>query len=173
MPTQVMLERSVEDVLVADLEANLHVPRVPALKAGRLNVELSLHHDLASIEADWRAFEANADCTVFQTFDWLFTWFCNIGVHEAGKPAIVIGLGDTPLPGCLRSRAWTASRFRRGARSRHVGGRRRRRRAASTTSQRDRHQRCARQQCSGHPRHLQGALRAGTSVRPASGEFNR
>ena len=75
MPTQVMFERSVEDVLVADLEANLHAPRVPALKAGRLNVELSLHHDLASIEADWRAFEANADCTVFQTFDWLSTWF--------------------------------------------------------------------------------------------------
>ena len=91
MPTQVMFERSVEDVLVADLEANLHAPRVPALKAGRLNVELSLHHDLASIEADWRAFEANADCTVFQTFDWLSTWFRNIGVHEAGQPAIVIG----------------------------------------------------------------------------------
>ena len=91
MPTQVMFERSVEDVLVADLEANLHASRVSALKAGRLNVELSLHHDLAPIEADWRAFEADADCTVFQTFDWLSTWFRNIGVHEAGKPAIVIG----------------------------------------------------------------------------------
>jgi CelD/BcsL family acetyltransferase involved in cellulose biosynthesis len=91
MPTQMMFERSVEDVLVAELEANLHAQRVPALKAGRLNVELSLHHDLASIEADWRAFEANADCTAFQTFDWLSTWFRNIGVHEAGQPAIVIG----------------------------------------------------------------------------------
>jgi hypothetical protein len=58
MPTQVMFERSVEDVLVADLEANLHASRVSALKAGRLNVELSLHRDLAPIEADWRAFEA-------------------------------------------------------------------------------------------------------------------
>jgi len=91
MPTQMMFERSVEDVLVAELEANLHAQRVPALKAGRLNVELSLHHDLASIEADWRAFEANADCTAFQTFDWLSAWFRNIGVHEASQPAIVIG----------------------------------------------------------------------------------
>lgn len=40
MPTQMMFERSVEDVLVAELEANLHAQRVPALKAGRLNVEL-------------------------------------------------------------------------------------------------------------------------------------
>ena len=56
-----------------------------------LDVELSLHHDLTSVEADWRAFEANADCTVFQTFDWLSTWFRNIGVHEAGKPVILIG----------------------------------------------------------------------------------
>jgi CelD/BcsL family acetyltransferase involved in cellulose biosynthesis len=91
MPTQVMFERSVEDVLVAELEANLNAPRVPALKAGRLDVELSLHHDLAPIEADWRAFEATADCTVFQTFDWLSTWLRNIGVQEAGKPAIVVG----------------------------------------------------------------------------------
>src|SRR5436305_6655538 len=91
MPTQVMFERPAEDVLGADLEADLHAPRVPALNAGRSDVELSLHHDLDAIEADWRAFEANADCTVFQTFDWLSTWFRNIGVHEAGKPAIVIG----------------------------------------------------------------------------------
>src|ERR1043166_2931019 len=89
MPTQMMFERSVEDVLVAELEANLNAPRAPALNAGRLNIELSLHHDLASIEVEWRAFEANADCTVFQTFDWLSTWFLNIGVHEAGQPAIV------------------------------------------------------------------------------------
>ena len=32
MPTQVMFERSVEDVLVADLEANLHAPRVRPLR---------------------------------------------------------------------------------------------------------------------------------------------
>jgi CelD/BcsL family acetyltransferase involved in cellulose biosynthesis len=59
--------------------------------ASRLNVELSLHRDLASVEAAWRAFEESADCTVFQTFDWLSTWMRNIGVHDGVKPAIVIG----------------------------------------------------------------------------------
>ena len=67
--------------------ASLPTARPPQL-------ELSLHHDLASIENDWRAFEESADCTVFQTFDWLSTWLRNIGVHEGAKPAIVIGRHD-------------------------------------------------------------------------------
>jgi len=91
MSTQVMFERHVEGVLGVDPEADLQAPRAPIAGASRLSIELSLHHDLASIEADWRAFEETADCTVFQTFDWLSTWFRNIGVHEGGKPAVVIG----------------------------------------------------------------------------------
>ena len=63
----------------------------PSLGRAARSIELSLHHDLDLIEADWRAFEETADCTVFQTFDWLSTWFRNIGVHEDGKPAVVIG----------------------------------------------------------------------------------
>ena len=80
-------------MLGADPEAasSRAVPRpLLSAKADRI-VELSLHHDLASIENDWRAFEERADCTVFQTFDWLSTWLRNIGVHEGAKPAIVIG----------------------------------------------------------------------------------
>src|SRR4051812_33763002 len=91
MPTQVMFERPIEDVLGSDPEADVHVPRAASPNAGRLNVELSLHHDLDSIEADWRAFEAAADCTAFQTFDWLSTWLRNIGLREGCKPAVVIG----------------------------------------------------------------------------------
>jgi CelD/BcsL family acetyltransferase involved in cellulose biosynthesis len=89
MPTQVMFERQLEDVLRAEVDR--HALRAAAPNASRLNVELSLHHDLASIESDWRAFEATADCTVFQTFDWLSTWLRNVGVHEGCKPAVVIG----------------------------------------------------------------------------------
>ena len=51
MPTQVMFERPVEDVLGADPEAGLHAPRAASPNAGRLNVELSLHQDLDTIEA--------------------------------------------------------------------------------------------------------------------------
>jgi hypothetical protein len=47
-----------EDVAV---EAN---PGKPI--AGRFR--LSVHDDLGRIEAEWRRFEAVADCTVFQTF---------------------------------------------------------------------------------------------------------
>jgi CelD/BcsL family acetyltransferase involved in cellulose biosynthesis len=86
-----MFERQLKDVLGAGPEADLHAPHAAAANAIRLDVALSLHHDLTSVEADWRVFEANADCTVFQTFDRLSTWFRNIGVHEAGQPAIVIG----------------------------------------------------------------------------------
>jgi CelD/BcsL family acetyltransferase involved in cellulose biosynthesis len=89
MPTQVMFERQLEDVLRAEVDR--HALRAAAPNASRLNVELSLHHDLASIESDWRSFEATADCTVFQTFDWLSTWLRNVGVHEGCKPAVVIG----------------------------------------------------------------------------------
>jgi CelD/BcsL family acetyltransferase involved in cellulose biosynthesis len=84
-----MFERQLEDVLRAEVDR--HALRAAAPNASRLNVELSLHHDLASIESDWRAFEATADCTVFQTFDWLSTWLRNVGVHEGCKPAVVIG----------------------------------------------------------------------------------
>ncbi len=90
MPTQVMFERPIEDVLGSDPEADL-APRTATPNASRLNIELSLHDDLASIEADWRAFEEHADCTAFQTFDWLSTWLRNIGVREGCKPAVVIG----------------------------------------------------------------------------------
>src|SRR4051812_22436323 len=90
MPTQVMFEGHVEDVLGADPEAALHAP-LATIASRPSSIELSLHHDLDLIEADWRAFEESADCTAFQTFNWLSTWFRNIGVHEDGKPAVVIG----------------------------------------------------------------------------------
>ena len=46
---------------------------------------------MAAIEHDWRAFEAQADCTVFQSFDWLATWQRHIGVRNGVRPAIVVG----------------------------------------------------------------------------------
>jgi CelD/BcsL family acetyltransferase involved in cellulose biosynthesis len=91
MPTQAMFERPVDGVFGGDVEADLREPRAVIPSAGRLNVELSLHHDLASIEADWRAFEERADLTAFQTFDWLSTWLRNIGAAEGCKPVVVIG----------------------------------------------------------------------------------
>jgi CelD/BcsL family acetyltransferase involved in cellulose biosynthesis len=53
-------------------------------------ISLAVHHDFAAIEQPWRAFEQNADCTPFQTFDWLATWHRHIGTLNRVTPAIVI-----------------------------------------------------------------------------------
>ncbi len=85
---------------------------VTGLPAGIL---LSYHDDLSGIEQDWRGFEQRADCTAFQTFDWLSTWQRHIGAREGVKPAIVVGRQDgavlfiLPLalvPGRLRRVTW-------------------------------------------------------------------
>jgi CelD/BcsL family acetyltransferase involved in cellulose biosynthesis len=91
MSTQVMFERPIADVLRADPGADRNVRPADVPNTSRPQIELSLHDDLASIESDWRSFEEHADCTAFQTFDWLSTWFRNIGVREGVQPAVVIG----------------------------------------------------------------------------------
>ncbi len=58
------------------------------------DVRLSIHRDLSEIESEWRAFEERADCTVFQTFDWLSTWQRNIGSRAGVTPVVVVGRLD-------------------------------------------------------------------------------
>ncbi len=57
----------------------------------RRDLRLSVYEDLAAIEKDWRAFEPQADGTVFQSFDWLATWQRHIGARAGVTPAIVVG----------------------------------------------------------------------------------
>lgn len=54
---------------------------------------LSLHFytDLTTIEDEWRRFERVADCTAFQTFDWLATWQRHVGSREGARPVIAVG----------------------------------------------------------------------------------
>jgi CelD/BcsL family acetyltransferase involved in cellulose biosynthesis len=54
-------------------------------------VSLSVHAELPAVEADWRRFEQAADCTPFQTFQWLEAWQRHIGLRNGVTPAIVIG----------------------------------------------------------------------------------
>ena len=63
----------------------------PATAGKPAEIELTLHHDLASAEQDWRAFEQVADCTPFQTFTWLSAWDRHVGQPDGIRPAIVIG----------------------------------------------------------------------------------
>src|SRR5665811_2337324 len=56
------------------------------------DIRIAVYEDLSAIERDWRAFEPHADCTVFQSFDWLATWQRHIGARNGVRPAIVVCL---------------------------------------------------------------------------------
>ena len=69
-------------------------------------VRFSIHGELSAAEHDWRRFQERADCTVFQTYDWLDAWQKHIGLRHRVKPAIVVGRftdGDIAflLPFCI------------------------------------------------------------------------
>jgi D-aspartate ligase len=54
-------------------------------------LELRIYSDLTAAEPEWRRFEGVADCTAFQTFDWLATWQRHIGARQGVRPVIVVG----------------------------------------------------------------------------------
>jgi CelD/BcsL family acetyltransferase involved in cellulose biosynthesis len=53
-------------------------------------LRLTVHTDLAPLEQEWRRFEETADCTPFQTYDWLSAWQRHVGILTGTTPAIVI-----------------------------------------------------------------------------------
>ncbi len=80
-----------------------NAPSPPALsqsavapRAGRRRevppkLSFRIYGDLAAVEGDWRRFERRADCTAFQTFDWLASWHRHVGLREGVHPAIIVG----------------------------------------------------------------------------------
>jgi len=110
----VLTDRSVHgDVAGTPAAAPPAVAQAPA-------IELSITSDIALVEGEWRAFERQADCTVFQTFAWQSAWLKNVGPHKPVTPAIVIGrtaergiLFVIPLAlerrGAIRRLSWLAS----------------------------------------------------------------
>ncbi len=75
----------------SDWESTAHSFAPPAAAPASKPIAVGVHGDLAAIEQDWRRFERFADCTVFQTFDWLSTWQRHIGARNDVSPAIVVG----------------------------------------------------------------------------------
>ena len=55
------------------------------------DLNFRIYSDLASVEGEWRRFERVADCTVFQTFDWLATWQRHVGERERIRLIIAVG----------------------------------------------------------------------------------
>jgi D-aspartate ligase len=63
-------------------------------------ITFSIHHSLESVEAEWRRFEQFADCSAFQSFDWLATWYRHLGRVDGVIPVIAVGYfatGETAL----------------------------------------------------------------------------
>jgi len=57
------------------------------------DVQCTVTSDLAAIENEYRCFEQRADCTPFQTFDWLATWHRCVG-EPAGVRAAIVTVRD-------------------------------------------------------------------------------
>ena len=55
------------------------------------DVSLHVHSRFEDVEDEWRAFERIAECTAFQTFEWLSTWYRHIGRRENVTPVIIAG----------------------------------------------------------------------------------
>ena len=51
----------------------------------------SIHTRLDDVEDEWRRFQEIAECTAFQSFEWLATWQRHIGVRDGTVPIIVVG----------------------------------------------------------------------------------
>ena len=72
------------------VETRADAPVVSNAATAVAAITLAVHADLAPIEQEWRRFEETADCTPFQTFDWLSAWQRHVGVLTGATPAIVI-----------------------------------------------------------------------------------
>jgi CelD/BcsL family acetyltransferase involved in cellulose biosynthesis len=54
-------------------------------------ITLALYDRIDAIEAEWRRFEREADCTPFQSFAWLSAWCRHVGPHVKMVPTILVG----------------------------------------------------------------------------------
>ncbi len=52
---------------------------------------LQIFTRMEAVEQQWRRFERIADCTVFQTYDWLAEWYRHIGSKKVITPVIIVG----------------------------------------------------------------------------------
>lgn len=92
MPDPAVLDRS-RELDVSPVEAAQADRRAPSAV-----IELAVFDSLDEAELLWRALEAGADCTPFQTFDWLSTWYRHVGLRMRARPAIVVGRRENGEP---------------------------------------------------------------------------
>lgn len=76
--------------LAFDARADAAACRTEQITAAPGPLKLAIHDNFAVIEALWRRFERAADCTPYQTFDWLAAWQRHVGVCEGARPVIAV-----------------------------------------------------------------------------------
>ena len=87
------VETPFEADFLPEVERGARAGRSDAAERPFQAITLSVHDNLDAVETDWRRFEATADGTVFQTFDWLSAWQQTIGSRHGVRPVIVVGKG--------------------------------------------------------------------------------
>ena len=63
-----------------------------------LGVQVSVHRQFTEIENVWRQFEQTANASCYQRFDFVSSWFDNIGKQQGFEPYIVVGQTDAGIP---------------------------------------------------------------------------
>jgi D-aspartate ligase len=76
--------------LAFDARADAAACRTNLASEASAPLNLAIHHGFDSVEALWRRFERVADCTPYQTFDWLAAWQRHIGMCDRARPVIVV-----------------------------------------------------------------------------------
>jgi len=101
-----------EDVAALDVTAPVDVHSAAVARSSERtravppHFSIQIFSELGAVEAEWRQFERTADCTAFQTFDWLATWQKHVGERRGARPVIAVGRfaeGDIAfiMPLCL------------------------------------------------------------------------
>ncbi len=73
-----------------DAEPGVVTRRDQPASAAPANLSLAFYDEFAAVEAQWRRFERVADCTPFQTFDWLSAWQRQVGQRDGVIPVIAV-----------------------------------------------------------------------------------
>jgi D-aspartate ligase len=76
--------------LAFDAAADTAARRADLASEASAPLNLSIHEGFDSVEALWRRFERVADCTPYQTFDWLAAWQRRVGVCDRARPVIAV-----------------------------------------------------------------------------------
>jgi len=65
------------------------------------DLSFDIHAGFDTIESEWRRLEQVAECTAFQTFEWLATWYRHVGKRNGVTPVIVVGRFTDGQIACL------------------------------------------------------------------------